>query len=264
MDGCMNAILMLETFCRLDENVLKFITVYLKFNPVQGNLKTMKLTMLTMLGMGLLFNWDARGQNSFTNNVNASVPDGSPVGLASVETVSGLVGAVTSISVNLDITGGFNGDLYAYLVGPQGGFTVLLNRSGLTGSNPFGYSDTGFNITLSDGSPDIHSYQTSSYSLDPITGQLNGTWAPDGSNIDPQSAGSLFSSTSPSTALSLYDGSLANGSWTLFIADLSSGGQSTLVSWGLTISTVPEPQTWLLGVGGGLGLLFAINRRRNR
>jgi hypothetical protein len=42
---------------------------------------------------------------------------------------------------------------------------------------------------------------------------------------------------------------------------MSSGGQGTLVSWGLTVVTVPEPQTWVL-VAGGVGLLLAFNRGR--
>jgi hypothetical protein len=61
--------------------------------------------------------------------------------------------------------------------------------------------------------------------------------------------------------LSLFNSTLPNGAWTLFIADLSSGGQSTLVSWGLTIVTVPEPQTWAMLVGGA-GMLLAFRRRK--
>ena len=78
---------------------------------------------------------------------------------------------------------------------------------------------------------------------------------------DPQSSGSVFDSTSPTTALSVFNGDTADGSWTFFVADLSGGGQSTLVSWGLTIATVPEPQTWAM-LAGGVGVLLALNRRR--
>ena len=172
---------------------------------------------------------------------------------------------MSSIQVNLDITGGFNGDLYAYLAGPAGGLVVLLNRSGVTGSNPFGYGDTGFNITLSDGSYNLHNYQLSSAYPSALngTGQLTGTWAPDGRNLDPLSAGSVFDSTSPTTALTVFDGGTADGTWTLFVADMSSGGQATLVSWGLTVVTTPEPQTWVL-VAGGVAMLLALNRRRAR
>jgi hypothetical protein len=58
----------------------------------------------------------------------------------------------------------------------------------------------------------------------------------------------------------------ANGTWTLFLADLSGGDQSQLLNWGLEISVVPEPTTWaLLGFGvlaAGGGLLSARQRRR--
>src|SRR5471032_3000227 len=93
-----------------------------------------------------------------TNNVTSgTIPDNNPSGNASTLGVSGLVAAIANVTVSLDITGGYNGDLYAYLSGPNGGFAVLLNRPGVNGASAFGYSDTGFNITLDDSAsnPDI-------------------------------------------------------------------------------------------------------------
>jgi subtilisin-like proprotein convertase family protein len=226
-------------------------------------MKAIKSKFLAAMVTALLLTGVTQGQvvtNSSFTSVNTLIPDGNPTGLASSTNWSGVSGPIASVTVTLDITGGFNGDLYAYLAGPAGGFAVLLNRSGLTGSNPFGYSDTGFNITLSDGAVNIHNYQLSTPSFNG-SGQLLGTWAPDGRNIDPQAAGSLFDSTTPTADLSSFTGNSANGAWTLFIADLSSGGQATLVSWGLTVVTVPEPQTWIL-LAGGVGALLVFNRRR--
>lgn len=197
--------------------------------------------------------------NVSSTSVNTLIPDGNPSGMSSSTSFSSVPGTVTSVTVNLDITGGFNGDLYAYLAGPAGGFAVLLNRTGVTSGNSFGYSDSGLNITLSDGSPNIHLYQLDGPTFS--NGQLTGTWAPDGRNIDPQSSPSTFDSASTGTDLSSFVGNTANGAWTLFVADMSSGGQATLASWGLTVVTVPEPQTWVL-VAGGVGLLLALNRRR--
>ncbi|MEI7806878.1 MAG: PEP-CTERM sorting domain-containing protein [Verrucomicrobiota bacterium] len=225
---------------------------------MQQIFKTTKLAILALLGLGLVFGGVARGQ-TYTNNVNSSISDGNPVGLASTTTVSGLTNVISSIQVNLDITGGFNGDLYAYLLGPQGGFAVLLNRVGMSSANPFSYSDAGFNITLSSGAPNIHSYLNVT---DPLGGQLTGTWAPDGRNISPGSAPSVFDTAGTSANFDLFASTIPNGDWTLFIADLGSGGgQSTLVSWGLTIVTVPEPQTWML-IAGGFGALLATRRFR--
>jgi hypothetical protein len=53
-----------------------------------------------------------------------------------------------------------------------------------------------------------------------------------------------------------------NGSWTLFLADLDMGDQSTLTQWGVVITAVPEPSTFaLLGLGG---LIVAGQLRRKR
>src|ERR1035441_9167390 len=96
------------------------------------------------------------------NNVNANIPDGSAVGWSGTATASGFLPTISDIQVKLNISGGFNGDLYAYI--SYGGVLVpLLNRVGVgtggTGS-AFGYSDAGMNITLSDsGANNIHFYQ---------------------------------------------------------------------------------------------------------
>lgn len=231
-------------------------------------MKTIKSRILAATATVLLVGGIAQGQtfyatNSSSTTVGTLIPDGNPIGLASGTNWSGIFGSVVSVTVNLNITGGFNGDLYAYLAGPAGGFAVLLNRSGLSSTNAFGYGDTGINLTFATGGVNVHNYQ-----LDPSypsalngSGQLTGIWAPDGRNIDPQSLGSLFDSTSPTADLTSFNGGTADGLWTLFVADMSGGGQATLVSWGLTVVTAPEPQTWLL-VAGGVGVLLTLNRRR--
>jgi len=198
--------------------------------------------------------------NNYSVSPNLGIPDGSPVGLMQQFTVTGLAGSITNVTVHLDITGGFNGDLYAYLVNPQGQLSVLLNRVGVTTSHPFGYNDSGMNITL-DGlaSSNIHSYASSgpgSYSLSGTT------WAADGRNIDPQSVGTIFDSASTGATLSLYQDTAPNGVWTFFIADLSAGGgNATLNGVVLSIMTVPEPQTWVI-CATGLALFVVIARRR--
>jgi len=191
---------------------------------------------------------------------DTAVPDGNPVGLVSTVNVSGMSGVTTSITVQLDITGGFNGDLYAYLLSPQGSLVVLLNRVGMGSGNTFGYGDSGFNITLDSAAADnVHNYQN--YSPTFSSGQLAGTWAPDTRTIDPQSVPSAFDPAGTGTSLADLNSLNPNGNWTLFIADLSAGGDSTLVSWGLTVVTVPEPQTWTL-LGGGLAVVWFMTRKR--
>jgi subtilisin-like proprotein convertase family protein len=175
-----------------------------------------------------------------STSVNLAVPDDDANGLVSTQAVSGLSDVIQNVTVTLNFSGGYNGDLYAYLLSPNDTMVVLLNRVG--GGN---YGNPGFDITLNDtgGHPGIQSYQSSSPSYNG-NGQLTGTWA--------TSSGGL-------TSLAGLGG---NGIWSLFVADLSTGNTSTLVSWGLTVSTVPEPQTWALLGGGGLMLVSLLRRKR--
>lgn len=171
--------------------------------------------------------------------------------------MNGLTGFTTNVQLTLDITGGFNGDLNAYLAGPGGGFVVMFNRTGLSGGNLVGYNDAGMDVSLSDGAVngDIHYYHNV---LNPGGAQLTGSWSPDGRNIDPQSAAGIFDSTASTALFSSFVGSDPNGTWTFFIADLSAGGgQPILNSLTLTIVTVPEPTAWALFV---LGLLLVVIR----
>ena len=81
-------------------------------------------------------------------------------------------------------------------------------------------------------------------------GQLTGSWQPDGRTISPLSAAASFDSASQ-ISLDAFNGHDPNGSWTLFIADVSAGGgQSQLTSWELDITAVPEPINLALGAFG--------------
>ena len=199
---------------------------------------------------------------NFVMNANALVPDGDPNGLALTTTLGGLSGTISDVSLTLNISGGNNSDLYAYLVGPNGGFAILLNRVGLGAANPHGYEDSGFSITLSDdGARNVHEYQEGAYTLNGAR-QLTGTWTPDGRNIDPQSSPALFDSAIAAATLSSFGGTDPNGVWTLYFADLSGGGDSTLESWQVNLRVIPEPGTAALFCLGGLAVLSF--RRRGK
>jgi subtilisin-like proprotein convertase family protein len=200
---------------------------------------------------------------SFTENL--TIPAGNPVGVSFSTNLTGMsFGGMTisNVTVSLDISGGFNGNLYAYLAGPGGTFAVLLNRSGMSSGNAFGYANSGFNITLNDqvNSGNIHTYQNDSPSYNG-SGQLTGTWAADGENVDPNSSPSVFDTAVDTVGLSALAGGNPDGQWTLFLADLASGPQSTVVSWSLDIMTVPEPSTLALAGLGGMAALVAFRRR---
>ncbi len=149
------------------------------------------------------------------------------------------------MTVSLYLSGGYNGDLYAYLRHGTD-FAVLLNRAGRTASDVFGYSDSGFQITLDDtaANPDVHNYQLT---FNPAGGVLTGTWQADGRNVPP--AGSF--DNSPRTAgLGVFNTHDANGDWTLFLADVSPVGTARLDSWTLNVTgVVPEPTAYGLAMG---------------
>jgi subtilisin-like proprotein convertase family protein len=186
--------------------------------------------------------------SGFANGGN--IPDGSTVGWSDTHSINGAAGTtITSVDVRLNVTGGFNGDLYAYL-SHDGVLVPLLNRVGITATSPssgFGYSQSGFNVTFSaSGAGDVHFYNRDTPTI--TGGQLMGTWQPDGRNIGPLSSATSFdAATSSRTLLDAFNGHNPNGTWTLFIADLSAGGgQSHVQSWELDITAVPEPAQFAL------------------
>ncbi|MEI7902162.1 MAG: PEP-CTERM sorting domain-containing protein [bacterium] len=180
------------------------------------------------------------------------IRDNDASGVAYSFTLSGQPSEITGISVSLSVSGGWNGDLYAYLSHGDG-FAVLLNRVGVMTAGSDGYGNTGFDVTLSSGAgADIHSYQGSNPSYNE-SGQLTGNWAADGRFLDPTS------SVRANTLDVFINGLNPNGLWTLFIADLSGGELSTLTSWKVDI--VPEPSSLALLLAGALALV-SLSRRR--
>lgn len=180
--------------------------------------------------------------------VNQAIPQADPVGITASQTFSGLLGnPISSVTVDLDITGGYNGTLYAYLVlqnaNGNNATEVLLNQIGVTPTDSLGSSGAGLDVTLSDAG-------TVNGSIHNAPGIPTGLWLPDSAN----------------TLNGTFGGLTANGTWTLFISDLDSGGgTSTLQSWGLNVTVVPEPSTnsLMFGMGGLLvaGLLIRRQRR---
>jgi hypothetical protein len=152
------------------------------------------------------------------------VPAGNPVGAVFGGVVSGVPAGLTvgSVTVNLQLSGGYNGNLCAFLVAPNGTTVVLMNQPGVA-VNGFGATGAGMNITLSDaGSSSVQS-QTGS-------GTLSATYSAVGT------LGSTY-------------GSAADGTWDLYFADTTSGGgTSTLTQWSLNITSVPEPVDLALGI----------------
>ncbi len=189
------------------------------------------------------------------------VPDGNPVGWFDTRALNAtLLTTITDVNVRLTITGGWNGDLYAYLQHSTG-ISILLNRPGRTSSSglaSFGFGDSGMNVAFDDTAANGDSHVT-------LTGAsilLGGSWQPDGRSANP---GSVLDTDTRTSFLSNFNGMNPNGTWTLFVADMSGGGVSTVTAWGLDITAVPEPGE-ALGTGLLLGsaLLLRIRPRKNR
>lgn len=178
------------------------------------------------------------------------IPDNNASGVAfSFNVAAGSPLVVTNVTVGLQIAGGWNGDLYAYL-SHGSGFSVLLNRIGSTSANAGGSGVSGMNIEFSD------SYLTDIHTA--LNNPLTGNFAPDGRNVNP--FGAL--DTDPRTALlGGFNGLDPNGTWTLFFADVSPLAASTIQSWSVTLgTTVPEPGSAALLLLGAVTLLGRTRR----
>ena len=191
-----------------------------------------------------------------------TIPDATETGTFSKGTIAPSVGGtVGHITVDLNLQGvkpggGFTGDLYIALY-HGGKATVLLNRPGRDGGNPFGYDDNGdIHITFDDSaSHDVHVYQNSTGAL-PGVG-LAGQWQPDGRTTNFKSV----SSSDPRTAmLDQFLGTPIRGDWVLFMADVGGGGITQLNGWSLHIVPVPESRDMAPVLAGRLAS-WAVSRR---
>lgn len=211
----------------------------------------MKMNKTLSLGTVIVLSTVAAHATIYSTNWNSGfanggmVPDNNLSGWSDTRMVSTMpAGTFSGLSVNLQLSGGWNGDLYAYLVHDTG-FSVLLDRvgTGVSGVSSYGYGDAGMNVTLAASGTSIHQYGNSStFSSTPT-----GTWMTD------NTSGSLgsFLSTSP------------NGSWSLFISDQGGGGVSMVQSWGLQmdIVAVPEVESWIAAALAGAFGAFWVNRQ---
>jgi subtilisin-like proprotein convertase family protein len=225
-------------------------------------LKYSKLLVVALLtppaiASAQVFNYDFSG-------INAAIPDGDSTGLVSAQSISAAPHlTITDIKVNLSISGtgqgGFNGDLYVTLQHDDG-FSILLNRPGARIGTAFGYSDSGLNVTFDDAAiGDVHAYRQvlNGDHTTALPGNLTGTWSPDARSVDPAV---VLDTSARNAFLDSFNGVAIDGTWSLFVTDLSSGGTQQLDGWGLQITAVPEPAFTAGAVALGL-LGFAIYRR---
>ena len=113
------------------------------------------MTIKTLIGTLTLLLAVASAQATLTVSQTFSpgvtIPAGNPVGVEStgIFTAAPAGDVVVGISVDLNISGGYNGNLAAYLVAPNGTTVMLLDQPGVS-VDGFGASSSGMNVTLSD------------------------------------------------------------------------------------------------------------------
>lgn len=204
-----------------------------------------------------------------SKNVGLEIPDYDPSGLVSVINFNTGGKYVSSIEVNLETSSGWNGDLYAYLQHTSGSnsvISILLNRPGRTVSNEAGSASSGMNVVFKDDAGfDLNTAISGTYG-----DFVSGVYQPDARSADPDL---VTDSSVRSLYLSGFRGMLADGDWTLFMADLGGGDTATLSSWSISmvtsdspIAAVPEPSDFLLGavpafIGGFMWLRRRVVRK---
>ena len=198
------------------------------------------------MGLAISGVLNADASLSWSANPNTDIPDGQPdSGLLSAISIdsgdlqlSGIVDPWVSsvVSISFEITGGWNGDYIIQLKHVLPDLTTdtltILNRVGMTGGQPLGYMNAGYDVTIETGGSGDIADQGSYSSSSQITGTYGG--------VD-------FSSLAGYTKSPV-------GTWALYITDNSSGDVGTLVGWSLTLDVVPEPTTWAAII---FGTLFA-------
>lgn len=235
------------------------------------------ITLLSAAAFGAFAAFNAQAQVfiSQTYNVNAAIPDGNLTGLQDSHTITAPAAPIVDVDVILNISGTgpggmVNGDIYAYLTHDTG-ISILLNRPGLRSGSSLGYDDSGFSsVTFDDAAAnDVHVYRLSltgghDNPIQPYPSPLTGTWQPDGRDILPTSTGATFDAAARDASLNAFSGLNRSGEWTLFLADLQTGGTATLNSWTLNVTAVPEPHHYAIATALSLLGLAAWRKLRSR
>ena len=200
-----------------------------------------------------------------SDNTVSVILDGRSSGLARSLPINTAGELVLSVEVELSLSatpGGtaFLGDLYVYLTNGTD-LAVLVNRPGRRDGVPAGYSDNqSMNVTFSSvPGTDFHNYRLTATGSNVIAlnGPVIGIWEADGRATDPAT---VLDTDQRTAGLNVFQNTPADGTWSLFAADLSSGGTHQINSWSLAINTIPEPGSSTLAIL----TLAALGRRRRK
>jgi Ca2+-binding RTX toxin-like protein/subtilisin-like proprotein convertase family protein len=155
---------------------------------------------------------------SFTQSTGFAVPD--PGEASSTLTVSGLGGQVLDINARVTATHSWNDDFDILLVGPAGQSVILMSDAG------DGNDLIGTLLTFDD---------EAAANLSQTATNATGSYRPTNfaENADPFSVAGPYGS-----ALTVFDGTNPNGTWTLYAVDDDVIMSGSINNWGLDI-TVP-------------------------
>ncbi len=209
-----------------------------------------------VLGAGLVahagvYTFTPSGDGVYTagaSGLGQIIPDNDATGVAYALDFGATGLTISDIKISLNISGGWNGDLYVYLAHGSD-YAVLLNRVGATANGADGYGTSGLNILLEPATThadlaDIHTVQ-------------NPASSPTAYAADGRAA--YADTCRPQTLDVLLNGD-PNGSWTLFFADRAAVSASTLNSWELDITAIPEPVSVALACFAALPLVVTLVR----
>jgi hypothetical protein len=162
------------------------------------------------------------------------IPDNSPVGVGYGFNFSDTGLSLGSVTLTVNMSGGYNGDMYGYL--QHGGTLIeLFNPASFSASGAGGST---LNLTLS---------------------SLSST-ALSGATATQLASGLTYAAAGD---LSGFNGADPNGLWTLYFSDQAAGDQMTLNSFNLSLTpvpAVPEPTSLALMCFAGLFITWGMWR----
>lgn len=140
--------------------------------------------------------------NTYSSTLEYDIPDNDTSGVLSKIEVKYGIASISKVTVNLNITHSYDGDLNISIISPTGEVSSLSNRRGSSSED---FINTNFDDNAS-----------ISISDENATAPFSGSFIPE-------------------TPLSVFNTLVSDGNWTLKVVDSMNGDTGTIDSWSLTI-----------------------------